>query len=53
VLGFWAQAGPDRWFTTSAQFDAEVRARLGALHERAASGELADWEETPEGSLAC
>lgn len=33
-------------------FDALVRARLGRLHEAAASGALDHWGATPEGALA-
>lgn len=40
------------WFSKSDDFDDLVRERLGALHGRAAAGQLAAWEETPRGALA-
>ncbi len=52
VVGFWQEAGPPRWFTKDAAFDAEISARFEALHLAAARGELADWAETAQGSLA-
>lgn len=41
-----------RWFGGAAETDAEVRARFGALIERAAAGSLRDWAETPRGAVA-
>ena len=52
VLELWRTAGPDKWFTKDAAFDAEIRARFLAAWEAAASGQLATWEETAEGALA-
>ena len=60
VLDFWfgapgsATAGTLRpeWWRKDAAFDAEVRARFGALIERALRGELAHWEHDPHGALA-
>lgn len=52
VIGFWRAAGPQRWFEPDAAFDAEVRARFLALHERAAAGALSEWEGSAEGALA-
>ena len=52
VIRFWAEAGPDRWFTKDDAFDAEIRRRFLATHEAAAAGKLADWEATAEGALA-
>jgi uncharacterized protein (DUF924 family) len=52
VIAFWTDAGPKRWFEKDDVFDGAVRARFLALHERAAAGELTDWETTPEGALA-
>src|SRR4051794_35772798 len=51
VLAFWRAAGPDKWFTTDAAFDAEIRARFLATYEAAAAGALA-WDDSPEGALA-
>lgn len=62
VLDFWL--GPldehgfsdddhrKRWFQKDESFDALLRERFGALHARAARGELDDWGETPRGRVA-
>jgi uncharacterized protein (DUF924 family) len=42
----------DIWFKSTAEFDAAVRERFLADHERAALGALAAWEEMPESALA-
>jgi uncharacterized protein (DUF924 family) len=52
VLAFWRAAGPDRWFKKDPAFDAEIAARFLGRWRAAADGELATWEETPEGALA-
>ncbi len=60
VLDFWfgAFGSPERgtpraaWFKKSDAFDQEVRARFLAVHELAAGGKLAAWDETPHALLA-
>ena len=52
VLAFWRAAGPDKWFEKSAAFDLEVRRHFFSLWHAARAGELAHWEQTPEGALA-
>jgi uncharacterized protein (DUF924 family) len=53
VLGFWfAQGMEARWFKKDPAFDAEVRARLLPLHERAAAGHLDHWQGSARGALA-
>ena len=53
VLAFWFAPGmKERWFVKDAAFDAEVRSRLGAMHETARSGSLDDWKNEPRGCLA-
>ena len=52
VLAFWRAAGPKNWFAKDDAFDADIRARFLATYEAAAAGQLADWEETPDGALA-
>lgn len=52
MVGFWKQAGPDKWFAKDDAFDAEFRRRFEAAHFMAARRELDHWAETPEGSLA-
>ena len=41
-----------RWFTRSAIFDDELRAKFGAMHADAAAGTLDRWRETVRGELA-
>ena len=52
VVGFWKDAGPERWFAQDPDFDAEFRARFLDAHMAAARRELDSWAETPEGTLA-
>jgi len=52
VLAFWRAAGPDKWFTKDAAFDAEVARRFLGVWQSAIAGKLASWEERPDGALA-
>jgi uncharacterized protein (DUF924 family) len=52
ILAFWRDAGPKRWYTPDAAFDAEVRRRFLDLWQRAAAGELSAWEASDDGALA-
>ena len=52
VLAFWRAAGPQKWFTKDAAFDAEITQRFLPTHRAAADGALSDWEATPEGAMA-
>ena len=52
VVAFWREAGADKWFAKSDAFDSDIRTRFLDLHERAARGELAAWEDIAEGALA-
>jgi uncharacterized protein (DUF924 family) len=53
VLDFWFDpASKLHWFAPNAAFDREVARRLGALHERAATGALETWQSSAEGCLA-
>ena len=52
VTGFWREAGAERWFAKDAAFDDRFRELFLPSHEAAARGDLADWEATPEGTLA-
>jgi len=56
VLDFWFADGPNAhrsaWFQRDDAFDAEIRARFGALVAPAREGRLDDWARTPEGALA-
>jgi uncharacterized protein (DUF924 family) len=52
VVFFWRDAGPERWFEADDAFDRTVRAKFLAVHEAAARGEFAAWEDDAEGALA-
>jgi uncharacterized protein (DUF924 family) len=53
VLEFWlAPANRALWFKKETAFDDEVRRRFEDVHERAAAGRLAQWQNAPEGTLA-
>jgi uncharacterized protein (DUF924 family) len=52
ILNFWRNAGPAKWFTKDASFDADIAAQFEAAHHAAARGELADWADSWEGALA-
>ena len=52
IVGFWANAGPTRWFKKSDAFDEALRLRFEPVHHAAARGAYAAWAESPEGALA-
>ncbi len=52
IVSFWRAAGPDKWFEADEDFDRTIRSRFLAIHEAAARGELAAFEESAEGALA-
>ncbi len=53
VLQFWLAPGNrSLWFKKEPAFDDEIRRRFEPLHERAAAGRLASWQNTPEGAFA-
>lgn len=53
ILDFWyREVGEERWFDADPALDALVRDRFLDLHEQAARGDLAKWEETPIDMLA-
>ena len=52
VLAFWRAAGPKKWFTKNAAFDAEIIARFLPTYEAAAAGKLNAWEASADGALA-
>jgi uncharacterized protein (DUF924 family) len=52
VIEFWRAAGPEKWFTKNAAFDAEISAHFLATYEAAAAEQLAAWEASPEGAFA-
>ncbi|RZJ40458.1 MAG: DUF924 family protein [Brevundimonas sp.] len=52
VIGFWKEAGPDKWFAKNDAFDDDFRRRFAHGHMMAARRELDHWMDTPEGALA-
>jgi uncharacterized protein (DUF924 family) len=52
TLRFWFDEHPRDWFVKNPAFDAEIRKRFLALHERAAAGRLEHWAQDPRGCLA-
>lgn len=52
VVGYWRQAGPDKWFRKNPAFDEALRLRFEAVHHAAARGEYDGWMGSAEGSLA-
>jgi uncharacterized protein (DUF924 family) len=52
VLGFWKNAGPEKWFAHSWAFDEAIRLKFEPVHHRAARGEYDAWGAEPESALA-
>ncbi|MFM7607527.1 MAG: DUF924 family protein, partial [Alphaproteobacteria bacterium] len=56
ILAFWYAEGRDTyrpiWFQKNDEFDAEIRARFGALIRPAREGAFDSWARTPTGALA-
>jgi len=53
VLDYWYSPRlAKHWFASTPALDDEIRQRYQALWQRAASGELDAWCETPDGALA-
>ncbi len=53
ILTFWFnELTPGQWFKKDPVLDELIKSRFGPLHHQAQHGELFNWRETPEGSLA-
>lgn len=52
VVAFWLDAGPQQWFSKSAEFDARFRKRFEDAHMAAAARQLDAWLDDATGSLA-
>jgi uncharacterized protein (DUF924 family) len=52
VVGFWREAGPERWFAKDAEFDRRFREHSIDAHWSAAKRDLDGWMRVPEGALA-
>ena len=52
IIGFWRNAGPERWFRKVSAFDEAIRLKFEPVHHRAARGEYDAWAKSAEGALA-
>ncbi len=53
ILDFWfSPRSSARWFASTPEWDAEIRARYETLWQRACRDELETWMESAEGALA-
>jgi uncharacterized protein (DUF924 family) len=52
VVGFWREAGAQRWFSRDLNFDRALGARFHEAHLLAAQRKLDAWNAEPEGALA-
>jgi len=52
VVGFWREAGYERWYSKDDAFDAEIRRRFLAVWQAAVAGKLDHWQDSDEGALA-
>ncbi len=52
IVDFWREAGGQRWFSHSDEFDDQCGQRFRAAHFRAARREFDAWMDTAEGALA-
>ncbi len=52
VIGFWREAGPQKWFKKLIAFDEAIRLKFEPVHHRAARGEYDAWTDNPDGCLA-
>ncbi len=52
VVGFWREAGPQRWFAKDLNFDRALGARFHEAHLLAAQRRLDGWNAEAEGALA-
>ena len=53
ILEFWySEPMASRWFSSTPQLDAEIRAKYEQLWRAAAEDRLEDWKNSPQGCLA-
>ncbi len=53
VIGFWyADQSRSLWFSSNPEFDSKITDRFESLWQAARDSQLADWKNTPQGSLA-
>lgn len=53
ILNFWySDRLKARWFSSTPQLDREIQEKYEAVWKAACNGQLDNWQETPDGSLA-
>ncbi len=53
VIGFWyVDQSRSLWFSSTPEFDSKITDRFESLWQAARDSQLADWQNTPQGSLA-
>jgi uncharacterized protein (DUF924 family) len=52
ILGFWREAGPEKWFKANPAFDHAIRLKFEPVHHAAARGEYDAWAADPQSALA-
>ena len=53
VIKYWfSEKSRQHWFSSTPEMDNEIKQRYGQLWTSAASGELNDWQDSPQGCLA-
>ncbi len=53
IVRFWFEdSGPGDWFSKRPEFDALIRDRFAATHDRALAGDYDHWEDDPQACLA-
>ena len=53
ILEYWfSEKSKQYWFASTLEIDNEIREKYEDIWDRAASGELNDWQDSAEGSLA-
>ena len=53
ILEYWfSQKSKQYWFASTLEIDNEIREKYEDIWNSAASGELNDWQDSAEGSLA-
>jgi uncharacterized protein (DUF924 family) len=52
IIGYWRDAGPQKWFKKLVAFDEAIRLKFEPVHLAAARGEYDAWAAGAEGALA-
>ncbi|MCC5972000.1 MAG: DUF924 domain-containing protein [Pararhodobacter sp.] len=52
IIDFWKEVGPQGWYNSTPELDAEIRQRFMSDWDAATLGGLREWLGSPEGALA-